>query len=357
MLKRQRLRFCPQPFSVPVRAIRMNHPRLLQLEDRSPSVSLMTTDHSSPSMQAQRPLISIIMPVYNGEKFIQEAIESVFAQTVHDFELIVVDDGSTDATLAILETYADRLTILRQQNSGHAAARNAAVRISRGQWIAMIDADDLWHADKLAQQLAVAGDAQVIYTAAFNFEDSSRVDTTTFADGNCHNGDVFDHLLLDNFITHSSILMKRDAFLQAGGYDESLKTTCDWDLWLRMSAAGCRFQGTPAPLTHYRWRATSNSRNHDCTCRDRLNVVKNALRSPRGRRTSLLVRQKAIARVWQTSAWFVAEKDDRKALNWYLRSVVHRPYSIRGWKEVTRCCLHLCGISRRRIKRMLKRKG
>jgi GT2 family glycosyltransferase len=335
----------------------MNHPGLLQLEERSTGMSLSMTDTLSMSAQLERPLISIIMPVYNGERFIQEAIDSVLAQTENDFELIIVDDGSTDATLAILETYGDRLTVLRQQNSGHAAARNAAAKISRGQWIAMIDADDLWHPEKLAHQLAVSGDADLIYTAALNFEDSYRVDHTTFADGNCHNGDVFDHLLLDNFITHSSILMKRDAFLQAGGYDESLKTTCDWDLWLRMSASGCRFQGTPAPLTHYRWRATSNSRNHDRTCRDRLSVLKNALCSPRARHTSMLVRQTAIARVWQTSAWFVAEKDDRKALNWYLRSVVHRPYSIRGWKEVTRCCLHLCGISRRRIKRMLKRQG
>lgn len=333
----------------------MNHRGLLQLEECSPGMSMLVCEKSSALAQIECPLISIIMPVYNGEKFIQEAIDSVFAQSVTDFELIVVDDGSTDATLAILETYGDRLTVLRQQNSGHAAARNAAARISRGQWIAMIDADDLWHPEKLAQQLAVADNAEVIYTAALNFEDSSRVDNTTFADGHCHNGDVFDQLVLDNFITHSSILMKRDAFLKSGGYDESLKTTCDWDLWLRMSASGYRFRGTPAPLTHYRWRATSNSRNHDRTCCDRLNVLKNALRSPRARSTSLLVRQKAIARVWQTSAWFVAEKDDRKALNWYLRSVLHRPYSIRGWKEVTRCCLHLCGISRQRIKRMLKR--
>lgn len=335
----------------------MNQSALLQHEGRRPLTAFLGSEEDTTPPLVQNPLISIIMPVYNGEKFIQEAIDSVFAQTVNDFELIVVDDGSTDATLAILETYGDRLIVLRQQNSGHAAARNAAAKISRGQWIAMIDADDLWHRDKLAQQLAVAGDADVIYTAALNFEDSSRVDNTTFADGNCHNGDVFDQLVLDNFITHSSILMKRDAFLNSGGYDESLKTTCDWDLWLRMSASGCRFQGTATPLTHYRWRATSNSRNHDRTCRDRLNVLNSALSSQRARRTPILIRQKAIARVWQTSAWFVAEKDDRKALNWYLRSVLHRPYSIRGWKEVTRCCLHLCGISRQRIKRMLKREG
>lgn len=142
------------------------------------------TDTLSMPAQLERPLISIIMPVYNGERFIQEAIDSVLAQTENDFELIIVDDGSTDATLAILETYGDRLTVLRQQNSGHAAARNAAAKISRGHWIAMIDADDLWHPEKLAHQLAVSGDADLIYTAALNFEDSSRVDHTTFADGN-----------------------------------------------------------------------------------------------------------------------------------------------------------------------------
>ena len=210
----------------------MNHSALLQHEERPPLTAFSVSDGGSTPSRVRNPLISIIMPVYNGEKFIQDAIDSVFAQTVSDFELIVVDDGSTDATLAILEAYGDRLTVLRQQNSGHAAARNAAARISRGQWIAMIDADDLWHPEKLAQQLSVADNADVVYTAALNFEDSSRVDNTTFADGNCHNGDVFDQLVLDNFITHSSILMKRDAFLKSGGYDESLKTTCDWDLWL-----------------------------------------------------------------------------------------------------------------------------
>ena len=335
----------------------MNHQGLLQQQNRSARVSSTTFGNSIASSHTLPPLISIVMPVYNGENFIQAAIESVLAQTVTDFELIVVDDGSTDATLAILEAYADRLTILRQQNSGHAAARNAAARISRSHWLAMIDADDLWHPEKLAQQLAQADNADVIYTAALNIDDSSRVDNTTFANGNCPAGDVFDDLVLDNFITHSSVLMRREAFLQSGTYDESLKTTCDWDLWLKMSASGCRFQGIPTPLTHYRWRATSNSRNHDRTCRDRLNVVEKALRSPRARRTSLLVRRTAIARAWQTSAWFVAEKDDRTALNWYLRSVLYRPYSIRGWKEVTRCCLHLCGISRQRIKQLLKRQA
>jgi GT2 family glycosyltransferase len=217
----------------------------------------------------------------------------------------------------------------------------------------MIDADDIWHPVNLQTPLKMASQAALLYTAARNFEDSSRVEDTTFSNGSCPSGDIFEQLVLDNFITHSSILMRRDAFLAVNGYDENLQTTCDWDLWLRMASAGCTFHGTPLPLTHYRWRGTSNSRNHTRTCCDRLVVLERALNNSRGQRISLLLRRKAIARVWQTSAWFVAEKDDRRALRWYLTSVFYRPYSIRGWKEVTRCCLHLCGISRRRLKKLV----
>lgn len=296
------------------------------------------------------PSVSVVIPVYNGEAFIQAALESVFQQSHRDYEIIVVDDGSTDATISILEGYGDRLRIIRQKNAGHAAARNAATRVARGEWIAMLDADDLWLCSKLEQQLQAAGDADVVYTATYNFEDSQRVDDVTFRKGDCPQGDVFGDLILDNFITHSSVLLRRSALLAVGGYDETLRTTCDWDLWLRMSVAGSRFVGLSDPLTGYRWRATSNSKNHQRTCEDRLNVLKRALESSRGQKISVLHRREAISKVWQTSAWFVAEKDDRTALNWYLHSILYCPYSLRGWKEVTRCLLHLCGISRRRIR-------
>lgn len=306
-----------------------------------------------------RPRVTVVMPVYNGEPFLIESLESVFQQTFQDFELIVVDDGSTDATHSILEAYADRLTVIHQKNAGHAAARNAALKIAQGDWIAMIDADDIWHPAKLKEQLdlAEAASADVIYTAARNFEDSARVDNITFGDCKCPAGDVFRDLLLDNFITHSSVLLRKDAVIAVGGYDETLKTTCDWDLWLRMSASGSDFAGVQQPLTSYRWRSTSWSRNHERTCKDRLAVVQNAMQSRRGRGLPVTFRHKVVARAWQTSAWFVAEKDDRRALDWYLKSIMHRPYSIRGWKEVTRCLLHLCGISRNRLRALLARRS
>lgn len=311
----------------------------------SPEAAIHYPDSTSPS----RPLISVVIPVCNGAAYIGEAIDSVLRQTYQNLEILIVDDGSTDETLAVVAGFGDRVRLVKQPNKGHAAARNVAVKIVRGDWIAMLDADDLWHPAKLERQVALIGTADVIYTAAQNFEDAQRVDSVTFGDRPCPVGDVFDALILDNFITHSSALISRRSLLKCGGYDESLKTTCDWDLWLRMSAAGVTFAGCAEPLTHYRWRLSSNSKNHCRTCSDRIAVLNRTLRSPRGRCISSNLRRKALARAWQTSAWFVAEKDDRTALNWYLHSIRHRPYSIRGWKEVVRCCLHLCGISRQRL--------
>lgn len=312
-------------------------------------------EQQSVTQQGLPPLVTVIMPVYNGEQYLLEALQSVFSQTFRDFELLVVDDGSTDATHSILEAYGDRLTLIQQRNAGHAAARNAALRIARGQWIAMIDADDMWQPTKLEEQLALTDSADIVYTATRNFEDSARVDEVTFRDGQCPSGDVFRQLLIDNFLTHSSVLLRKSAVVAVGGYDESLKTTCDWDLWLRMSAAGSCFAGTQKPLTSYRWRANSWSRNHDRTCQDRLRVVRSAMSTDRGMQLPLSFRQKVMARAWQTSAWFVAEKDDRKALDWYLRSILHRPYSIRGWKEIARCVLHLCGVNPTRIRAAFSR--
>lgn len=308
-------------------------------------------DQSQRTERQDPPFVSVVMPVFNGADYLAGAIDSVLCQTYQGFELIVVDDGSTDATQDIVSRYGDRVRLEAQRNQGHAAARNLGVKVAQGEWIAMIDADDLWDASKLERQLRHIADADVIYSAACNFQDSQRVEGVTFRNRVCPFGDVFEDLLIDNFITHSSVLIRRESFLAAGGYDETLRTTCDWDLWLRLSAMGCLFCGEPLPVTHYRWRADSNSKNHQRTCEDRLAVVIRALQTARGEQVSVLMKRKAIARAWQTSAWFVSAGDDRTALEWYLESIRWRPYSLKGWKEVIRCCLHLCGISRQKIRR------
>lgn len=103
---------------------------------------------------AEQPLISCIVPVFNGERYLWEALESIFAQTYRPIEVLVVDDGSTDGTGAVAASYGSRLRYLWQPNAGPAAARNRGLEAARGEFVAFLDADDLWHPEKLARQMA-----------------------------------------------------------------------------------------------------------------------------------------------------------------------------------------------------------
>jgi glycosyltransferase involved in cell wall biosynthesis len=103
---------------------------------------------------AEQPLISCIVPVFNGECYLREALESIFAQTYRPIEVLLVDDGSTDSTGAVAASYGSRLRYLWQPNAGPAAARNRGLDAARGEFVAFLDADDLWHPEKLARQMA-----------------------------------------------------------------------------------------------------------------------------------------------------------------------------------------------------------
>jgi glycosyltransferase involved in cell wall biosynthesis len=100
------------------------------------------------------PLISCVVPVFNGERYLGEALDSILAQTYRPLELLVVDDGSTDGTAALVTRYRDQIRPLFQPNAGQAAARNLGLSVARGEFVAFLDADDLWHPEKLARQMA-----------------------------------------------------------------------------------------------------------------------------------------------------------------------------------------------------------
>jgi glycosyltransferase involved in cell wall biosynthesis len=106
------------------------------------------------SVKSEGPLVSCIIPVYNGERFLAEAVESILAQTYQNLEIIIVDDGSTDGTASVAASFGDRVRYVRQKNSGPAAARNRGLQEARGEFIGFLDADDLWAENKLQRQLA-----------------------------------------------------------------------------------------------------------------------------------------------------------------------------------------------------------
>ena len=183
------------------------------------------------------PAVSVLMGIWNGAPHVREAIESVLSQTMADLELIVVDDESTDATPAILGTFRDpRLQIVRRARGGLTSALNVALRLSRAPLVARLDADDLALPERLERQLAFLSthpDVGLVGTAAREVDASGR--EVAVVRPPADDAGIRRALIRRNPFVHSSVVMRRDAVEQAGGYDEAFPVAQDYDLWMRMS--------------------------------------------------------------------------------------------------------------------------
>jgi glycosyltransferase involved in cell wall biosynthesis len=210
------------------------------------------------------PSVSIIVAAYNTARYIGECLESIFAQTFHDFEVIVVNDGSPDtpALERAIEPFRDRIVYFTQENRGIAAARNVAIRASRGRYIALLDSDDIWLPDYL--QVLVAAlerdpDLDAIYPDALLFGDHPHAGRT-YMDVCPSEGPVtFASLVTERCHVQVSLVMRREALFRLGLFDESLRSVEDFDLWARLLGYGGRMEYDRRVLVRFRRRKDSLS--------------------------------------------------------------------------------------------------
>lgn len=204
------------------------------------------------------PAVSVITPAYNVEGYIGRAIDSVLAQTYQDFEIVVVDDGSTDGTPRVLERYASahpgRVRILTQANSGPSAARNRAFREARGRLFAFLDSDDEWLPSFLAEQMQILGAhpdvAVVTGNAIVRGGAGDGRPARPFPDPRPEPN--LAEILRDENAVFIMAVFRRDVVDRIGGFDESLITNEDYDFWIRAARAGFRFARNDRPLGYYR---------------------------------------------------------------------------------------------------------
>lgn len=202
----------------------------------------MIEDTSRSGSTAAAPAVSVILPTFNRLPYLRQAVESVFAQTLPDWELIVADDGSQSATLAYLDELATRrnLTVLRLTHTGNpGAVRNAALRVARGEFVAFLDSDDLWLPRKLEIQLgALRADRsrRWSYTAVRRIgPDGSVMAGDTARTWLPHHGSIFEQLLtLEAGVATPSVMVERALIEEAGGFDELQRYFEEYDLWLRL---------------------------------------------------------------------------------------------------------------------------
>lgn len=226
----------------------------------------------------REPKITAVIPAYNYGRFIRAAVESALDQTYPNLEIIVVDDGSTDDTAERLAPYLSRIQYLRQENAGLSGARNAGIRAATGEWIALLDADDVWHPRKLELQMRCLQqqppDVGLLATERFTdqrelwpqLDDTTAVSYFSLEDvlGVCH------------FAPSSALIRKAD--LEAVGlFDASLRSVEDRDVWIRLSGR-CKLARLQLPLLFYREHAGSLSNRCLQMERDELRVLNRAFR-------------------------------------------------------------------------------
>ncbi len=181
-------------------------------------------------------LVSVIIPTYNRGWILKDAIESVITQKFNHFELIIVDDGSTDNTKEILDPYKHRIKIIHQTNKGVSAARNAGITVSIGKYIAFLDSDDIWLPEKLSCQVDFFSsnpDAQICQTEEIWMKNGKKINPKK--KHKKISGYIFEPSLALCLVSPSAVMIKKNLFNDTGFFDESLLSCEDYDMWLRVS--------------------------------------------------------------------------------------------------------------------------
>lgn len=176
--------------------------------------------------------VSVIIPVYNSEKFIRDAIDSVLNQTYRDFEIIVADDGSTDSTTEILKEYDDKIRWKSQENKGPASAKNFGISMAKGKYITFLDSDDVFMPDRLEQQVDYLNKhpaVGLVYSDYYQIDEKGE--TTRLISHSKENAS----LIQQNYVPTSGVMCRRECIDTLGAFDENLGSNYDWDMWLRIS--------------------------------------------------------------------------------------------------------------------------
>lgn len=205
-----------------------------------------------------KPVVSVVMPCYNGEAFLAAAVDSVLSQTFRDFELIVIDDGSTDRSADILAAYGERIRVIRQGNRGVSTARNAGIEAARGDFIAFLDSDDWWEPDFLDQMVKAMDDPRTAI-AYCGWQNVGVGESKPYVPPDYEGPDKMHHLLrFASLWPIHAILIRRSLMPPGVPFNPAYPACEDYDLWLRI-ATFHRIQLVPRVLAYYRKHGDANA--------------------------------------------------------------------------------------------------
>jgi glycosyltransferase involved in cell wall biosynthesis len=208
--------------------------------------------------------VSVIIPAYNAMTYLPKTVESVFKQTFTDFEVIIVNDGSSDGIEQWVNTITDRrVKLISQKNQGAAAARNTGIAHAKGAYIAFVDSDDLWEASKLEKQVYCLDNnpnVGLVYVWVASIDAKGNHLGKIYSNDSC--GYVWEKMVQGNIVwSGSASMVRRDCFEKLGVFDQNLRFAEDWEMWIRISR-NYSFAVIKEPLVYYRHHANNKSQNY-----------------------------------------------------------------------------------------------
>ena len=299
-------------------------------------------------MSALHPLISVIIPTYNCGKFLAEGIRSVLDQDYPQKEILVVDDGSTDDTQAILQQFGDTITVFHQKNAGAAVARNTALQRAKGEYIAFLDADDLWLPGKLTAQvsyLETHPQVGLVYanwlvwvddgTGMYSPAPSLSSPQDSFLIDQAQSGWVYTLLLFDSIIHTITVLVRKTVVQQVGIFDAFLRNGQDYDYWIRTSRI-TEIHKLSAPFAVYRLHGENNTTKPK-TVNYEYKVVKRAvdrwgLNGPDGSAADPQLLRQRMAKLCFNFGYLHYWKGDKTIAHQSFKECLrYWPFAIKGW--------------------------
>jgi len=298
---------------------------------------------------ADKPLVSIVVATYNMAAYLPLALRSALDQTYGNVEVLVVDDGSQDDTRGVMAPFLGDLRVryLVQENRGQAVAKNHGIREARGEYIAFLDADDIWVPEKLEQQMPLffqSGSVGVVYSRLAYMDETGK--ELSLADNQLFRGRVSGPLLVRNFIGFGTSVVRKECFDRLGRFDEAMRMGIDYDLWLRFSTQ-YEFDYVDHPLLLY--RVWSGQMSNNCKSRylSGIAIMERFLKQY----------PDVVEKSTQEEAWAhtyvgygqCVHRVDRRvapALSLYIRALRHKPGYVPAWKAMVATILGLRSFGR-----------
>lgn len=287
------------------------------------------------------PLVSVIVPTYNREQFLEKAIQSVLSQTYQNFELIIVDDGSTDNTNALVEKYKQdkRVHYYYQENQRQSAARNLALRHAKGDFICFLDSDNYWPEDRLMKSVNAFNDnpsVHIVYGDCITINEEGI--EVSRANMRRHSGRITAHLLKDNCVSMNTTTTRRECFDEMGGMSGKRRVADDYDLWLRFSSQ-YQFLYIPEYLAYYRVMPDQISSNKTLRFDTNEKIIKDFLKEyPE----AVTISEANIG--WahfysRKSRYLLSVNQKKHAIVAATKAIAYRPHALIGWRSLIRVFL------------------